>query len=126
MFKPSTKGILKKVNTSDLWLKRKKYFVNRFAFTHALFKLLPEPTARICIYMCVYVDQIDALSFLIDKRAYKRFKTKCEEQKREAKAAYEARCEPSLHIKLTDNNAAKRRYCPDLKLWSTFVNYEIH
>lgn len=75
--------------------------------------------------MCVSVDQLDALSFLVDKRVYKKFTTKCEEQKREAKAAYEARCEPSIHIKLTNKNAAQKRYCPDLKDWSAFTKYEI-
>ena len=80
-----------------------------------------------CLF-CVYVsvDQLDALSFLIDKRVYKPFKTKCEEQKREAKAAYESRCEPSVHIRLTDKDATKRRYCPDLKDWPVFSKYEVN
>jgi hypothetical protein len=73
----------------------------------------------------VYVDQLDALSFLVDKRVYKQFKTKCEEQKREAKAAYESRCEPSLHLKLSSKDAAKKRYCPELKNWSVFIKYEV-
>ena len=75
--------------------------------------------------MCLSVDEIDALSFLVDKRVYKQFKTKCEEQKREAKAAYESRCEPSVPIKLTNKNAAKKRYCPELKNWPTFIKYEV-
>lgn len=75
--------------------------------------------------MRVYVDQLDALTFLVDKRVYKQFKTKCEEQKREAKAAYETRCEPSVHIRLTNRNSAKKRYCPELKNWPTFVKYEV-
>lgn len=76
--------------------------------------------------MCVcHVDQYDALTFLFDKRAYKQFKTKCEEQKRQARAAYESRCEPSVHIKLTDKDATKKRYCPDLKNWSAFTKYEV-
>ena len=75
--------------------------------------------------MCVYVDQDDALSFLIDKRLYKQFKTKCEEHKREAKAAYESRCEPSLHVKLTDKTASKKRHCPELKNWPAFIKYEV-
>ena len=74
--------------------------------------------------MCV--DRLDALSFLMSKRVYKQFKTKCEEQKREAKAAYESRCEPAPHIKLTDRDASKRRYCPELKNWPDFVKYEVH
>ncbi len=75
--------------------------------------------------MCVYVDQLDALTFLVDKRVYKQFKTKCEEQKREAKAAYETRCEPSIHRRLTDKNSAKNRYCPELKNWPAFIKYEV-
>ncbi len=51
--------------------------------------------------------------------------TKCEEQKREAKAAYEKRCEPSVHIKLTNKDATKRRYCPDLTNWPAFAKYEV-
>jgi hypothetical protein len=73
----------------------------------------------------MYIDQVDALSFLVDKRAYKQFKTKCEEQKREAKAAYETRCEPSFHIKLRDKNPSKKRYCPELKNWPAFIKYEV-
>ncbi len=75
--------------------------------------------------MCVSVDELDALSFLVDKRVYKQFKTKCEEQKREAKAAYESRCEPSIHIKLTNKNSSQKRYCPELKNWPAFVKYEV-
>ncbi len=75
--------------------------------------------------MCVYVDQLNALSFLVDKRAYKQFKTKCEEQKREAKAAYETHCEPSLHLKLTGKDTTKKRYCPELKNWPAFIKYEV-
>lgn len=75
--------------------------------------------------MCVSVDEIDALSFLVDKRVYKQFKTKCEEQKREAKSAYESRCEPSAHIRLTNKDASKKRYCPELKNWPTFIKYEV-
>ena len=75
--------------------------------------------------MCVYVDQLDALTFLVDKRVYKQFKTKCEEQKREAKAAYELRCEPSLHVRLTNKDSAKKRYCPDLQFWDAFKKYEV-
>jgi hypothetical protein len=75
--------------------------------------------------MRVYVDQLNALSFLIDKRLYKQFKTKCEEHKREAKSAYESRCEPSIHIKLTNKDAAQNRYCPELKNWPTFMKYEV-
>jgi hypothetical protein len=74
----------------------------------------------------MYVDQLDALTFLVHKRVYKQFKTKCEEQKREAKAAYESRCEPSIHIRLTDKkNSAKKRYCPELKNWPAFAKYEV-
>ncbi len=75
--------------------------------------------------MCVYVDQLDALSFLLDKRVYKQFKTQCEEQKREAKAAYETRCEPSITRRITDKNPATKRYCPDLKSWEVFNKYEV-
>jgi hypothetical protein len=75
--------------------------------------------------VCVYVDQLDALSFLVDKRVYKQFKTKCEEQKREAKAAYESRCEPSIHLRLSNKDAAKKRYCPELKNWPAFIKYEV-
>jgi hypothetical protein len=75
--------------------------------------------------MCVYVDQLDALSFLIDKRVYKQFKTQCEEQKREAKAAYETRCEPSIPRRIKDKNPATQRYCPDLKSWEVFNKYEV-
>jgi hypothetical protein len=75
--------------------------------------------------VCVYVDEIDALNFLVDKRVYKQFKTKCEEQKREAKAAYEKRCEPSAHIKLTNKDPTKKRYCPDLTNWPAFAKYEV-
>ncbi|CAF0934922.1 unnamed protein product [Rotaria sordida] len=46
-------------------------------------------------------------------------KTKCEEQKREASEKYEERCEPSIN-KLTGS-----RYCPDIKTWAAFQNYEI-
>ncbi|CAF2129580.1 unnamed protein product [Rotaria magnacalcarata] len=53
-------------------------------------------------------EPFDALSFLVGKRVYKQFKTKCEEQKREAKAAYESRCEPSIHLKLSNKNAADK------------------
>lgn len=72
------------------------------------------------------VDDQNALSFLVEKRAYKRFSTKCEEQKREAKAAYESRCEPSIHLKLTDKNSAQKRYCPELKTWPAFTKYEVN
>jgi hypothetical protein len=75
--------------------------------------------------VCVYVDQLDALSFLVDKRVYKQFKTKCEEQKREAKAAYESRCEPSIHLRLSNKDAAQKRYCPELKNWPAFIKYEV-
>ncbi|CAF4155601.1 unnamed protein product [Rotaria socialis] len=46
-------------------------------------------------------------------------KTKCEEQKREASEKYEERCEPSVN-KLTGS-----RYCPDIKTWGAFKNYEV-
>ena len=77
------------------------------------------------VFLTVYVDESDALSFLRDKRVYKQFKTKCEEQKREAKAAYEARCEPSIHVKLTRQDPQKKRYCPDLQFWNDFKKYEV-
>ncbi|CAF1111627.1 unnamed protein product [Adineta steineri] len=54
-------------------------------------------------------DQLDALSFLVDKRAYKQFKTTCEEHKREAKAAYELRCEPSITPRSTSNEFLRRK-----------------
>ena len=73
----------------------------------------------------MYVDQLDALTFLVAKRVYKQFKTKCEEQKREAKAAYESRCEPSIHIRLTNKNSTQKRYCPDLTYWPAFSKYEV-
>ncbi|CAF1012764.1 unnamed protein product [Adineta steineri] len=46
-------------------------------------------------------------------------KTQCEEQKREASEKYEERCEPSVN-KLTGS-----RYCPDIKTWDAFQNYEV-
>ncbi|CAF4402782.1 unnamed protein product, partial [Adineta steineri] len=38
---------------------------------------------------------------------------------REASEKYEERCEPSI------NKITGSRYCPDIKTWSAFQNYEI-
>ncbi|CAF0955830.1 unnamed protein product [Didymodactylos carnosus] len=63
-------------------------------------------------------DREEAVEFL--KRAFLHpGKTKCEEQKREASEKYEERCEPSI------NKISGSRYCPDIKTWKAFKNYEI-
>ncbi|CAF0743768.1 unnamed protein product [Didymodactylos carnosus] len=51
-------------------------------------------------------------------------RTKCEEQKREALEDYEERCEPSLPWNRNRPNNPDR-YCPELRKWDDFVNYEI-
>jgi len=64
------------------------------------------------------VDRELAVEFL-KRTIFHPGKTKCEEQKREASEKYEERCEPSIN-KLTGT-----RYCPDIKKWEAFRNYEI-
>ncbi|CAM2718328.1 unnamed protein product [Rotaria socialis] len=63
------------------------------------------------------VDRDVAVEFL-KRTIFHPGKTKCEEQKREASEKYEERCEPSVN-KLTGS-----RYCPDIKTWGAFKNYE--
>ncbi|CAF2044442.1 unnamed protein product [Rotaria magnacalcarata] len=63
------------------------------------------------------VDRENAVEFL-KRTIFHPGKTKCEEQKREASEKYEERCEPSIN-KLTGS-----RYCPDIKTWDAFKNYE--
>ncbi|CAF3680018.1 unnamed protein product [Rotaria socialis] len=65
------------------------------------------------------VDRENAVEFL-KRTIFHPGKTKCEEQKREASEKYEERCEPSIN-KLTGS-----RYCPDIKTWVEFKNYEIN
>ncbi|CAF1029423.1 unnamed protein product [Rotaria sp. Silwood1] len=64
------------------------------------------------------VDHEMAVEFL-KRTFFHPGKTKCEEQKREASEKYEERCEPSIN-KLTGS-----RYCPDIKTWDAFKNYEV-
>ncbi|CAF1014824.1 unnamed protein product [Didymodactylos carnosus] len=49
-------------------------------------------------------------------------RTKCEEQKREAREDYEERCEPSFPL---FRNSGHHRFCPDINSWQEFDNYEI-
>ncbi|CAF4234393.1 unnamed protein product [Adineta steineri] len=64
------------------------------------------------------VDRKAAVEFL-KRTLFHPGKTKCEEQKREASEKYEERCEPSI------NKITGSRYCPDIKTWTAFQNYEI-
>lgn len=66
-------------------------------------------------------DRSEALDFL-RRSLFHPTRTKCEEQKREAKEDYEERCEPSNPIL---RNQATNRHCPDLNDWDAFKNYEI-
>ncbi|CAF0970371.1 unnamed protein product [Adineta steineri] len=67
-------------------------------------------------------DRSKALDFL-RRSIFHPTKTKCEEQKREAKEDYEERCEPSNPIY---RNKGTQRNCPDLNAWEAFKNYEIN
>ncbi|CAF1014805.1 unnamed protein product [Didymodactylos carnosus] len=67
-------------------------------------------------------DRNQALLFI--KRVYKPFKTKCEEKKREAKSAYESKCESKSWIPGARKNTDKRS-CPDLKDWPAFKTWEV-
>ncbi|CAF3614054.1 unnamed protein product [Rotaria socialis] len=88
----------------------------------------------LCIIITVYCTMVmakpnlEANDFDVDRDVAVEFlkrtifhpgKTKCEEQKREASEKYEERCEPSVN-KLTGS-----RYCPDIKTWGAFKNYEV-
>ncbi|CAF1460787.1 unnamed protein product [Adineta steineri] len=64
------------------------------------------------------LDRKAAVEFL-KRTLFHPGKTKCEEQKREASEKYEERCEPSI------NKITGSRYCPDIKTWTAFQNYEI-
>ncbi len=77
----------------------------------------------ICLFIIVFFDCImllvepnEALQFLF--RARRSFlhpgKTKCEEQKREARKAYEEKC-----------SFLGKRFCPKLSTWKDFEQWEI-
>ena len=62
------------------------------------------------------VESDEALQFLPHARRtiFHPGKTKCEEQKREARSAYEEKC-----------SLLGKRFCPDLKTWKMFEQWEI-